>query len=372
MPDLKLMYLVNNVGNGSQFLSDSMEFVPVVPGGKKEPGAPDPMQPLLSYGVTLEGTMPREVLVCGLGHYGNRPLMFIRLDREILIYAAFRYGKGHLKVRFRRMENDLIYCPRFKSEFEDISEETDRYRVSEKNVSKLRYFKNVTGMPGVAVCGEQSCFIFLTHRGELRIHRLYANKSMKTFAAFNNINCPNGFLYFDHEYELQICVFPTYLTYDCHWPVRKIPMRCTPAHVTFHREHKVYGVVLNHQDASNKFFRFNGEDKEIIEENKGERFLYPTVDKFEVVLVSPETWEIVPETSIELDEWEHVISFKNVSLVYEGAMSGLKEYIAVGTNYTYSEDITSRGRVSLAFLKFSFFQVTNFYFSRFSSMTSLK
>lgn len=124
-----------------------------------------------------------------------------------------------------------------------------------------------------------------------------------------------------------------------------VPICMHLALVQYHREHKVYCVCLNHAEISNKYFRFNGEDKESTEENKGERFVYPTVDKFEVVLVSPETWEIVPETSIDLEEWEHVIALKNVSLTYEGTLSGLKEYICVGTNYTYSEDITSRGRV---------------------------
>lgn len=49
---------------------------------------------------------------------------------------------------------------------------------------------------------------------------------------------------------------------------------------------------------------------------------------------------------MELEEWEHVTCLKNVSLAYEGTRSGLKGYIAVGTNYNYGEDITSRGRVS--------------------------
>lgn len=77
-----------------------------------------------------------------------------------------------------------------------------------------------------------------------------------------------------------------------------------------------------------------------------DRFIYPTISKFEVLLVAPSTWEIVPEASIKLDDWEHVISFKNVHLAYEGTRSGFREYICVGTNYNYSEDITSRGRVS--------------------------
>lgn len=77
------------------------------------------------------------------------------------------------------------------------------------------------------------------------------------------------------------------------------------------------------------------------------RFPYPLQDKFSIMLFSPVSWEVIPNTKIDLDEWEHVTCLKNVSLAYEGTRSGLKGYIALGTNYNYSEDITSRGRVSL-------------------------
>jgi cleavage and polyadenylation specificity factor subunit 1 len=293
--------------------------------------------------------MPREILMTALGHHGSRPLLFIRLDDELLIYRVFRYAKGHLKVRFRRLKHDIVYTPfsNLKAEIE-LDDDEDMFVVLEKNTCKLRYFSNIAGYNGVAVCGSKPYFILLTSRGELRTHRLHHEIVMKSFAPFNNVNCPNGFLYFDHDYELKISVFPSYLTYDASWPVRKVPLRCSPAQIVYHKENKVYCVVMNNAEPSNKYYRFNGEDKELTEENKGERFLYPLVDKFSVVLVTPESWEIIPSATIDLDDWEHVISLKNVSLSYEGARSGLKEYICVGTNYNYSEDVTSRGRVSAA------------------------
>lgn len=52
-------------------------------------------------------------------------------------------------------------------------------------------------------------------------------------------------------------------------------------------------------------------------------------------------------TRIEFEEWEHVTCLKNVSLSYEGARSGMKGYLALGTNFNYGEDVTSRGQVSI-------------------------
>lgn len=168
------------------------------------------------------------------------------------------------------------------------------------------------------ICGDRPYMVLLTARGELRTHSFFGLTIMRSFASFNNVNCPNGLIYFDEENELQIAIFPSYLSYDAHWPIRKVPLRCTPTFITYHKESKVYCLVTDTEEVSNKYYRFNGEDKELTEESKGERFIYPTVSKFQVVLVSPSTWEVVPKTSIELEEWEHVISFKNVHLAYEG------------------------------------------------------
>lgn len=48
------------------------------------------------------------------------------------------------------------------------------------------------------------------------------------------------------------------------------------------------------------------------------------------MLFSPVSWDVIPSTKIDLEEWEHVNCLKNVSLAYEGTRSGLRGYIAVG------------------------------------------
>lgn len=89
-------------------------------------------------------------------------------------------------------------------------------------------------------------------------------------------------------------------------------------------------------------------------------------------MFSPVSWETIPNTKIELDQWEHVTCLKNVSLAYEGTRSGLKGYIVLGTNYNYGEDITSRGRVNFIFI-LNIFNVLNsilkVYFVRYLYLT---
>lgn len=134
--------------------------------------------------------------------------------------------------------------------------------------------ENLSGYSGVLVCGEKPYIIILTAKGELRSHKFYGDTTIRSFASFNNMNCPNGFIYFDHQNELQISILPTYLTYDSYWPVRKVPLRCTPTFIAYHKESKVYCVVTDTEEISNKYYRFNGEDKELTEENKGERYVF--------------------------------------------------------------------------------------------------
>ena len=61
--------------------------------------------------------------------------------------------------------------------------------------------------------------------------------------------------------ELRICVLPTHLSYDAPWPVRKVPLRCTPHFATYHLESKTYCVVTSLAEPTNKYYKFNGEDK---------------------------------------------------------------------------------------------------------------
>lgn len=132
--------------------------------------------------------------------------------------------------------------------------------------------ENISGNSGVIISGNRPYLVLLTASGELRTHQFYGETAIKSFAPFNNVNCPNGLIYFDLNYELQIAIFPTYLNYDSYWPVRKVPLRCTPTAIIYHRESKVYCVATYTEEPTSQYFRFNGEDKELTEESKGERY----------------------------------------------------------------------------------------------------
>uniref|UniRef100_A0A8B9DUV1 Cleavage and polyadenylation specific factor 1 n=1 Tax=Anser cygnoides TaxID=8845 RepID=A0A8B9DUV1_ANSCY len=199
--------------------------------------------------------------------------------------------------------------------------------------------------PEVFICGPSPHWLLVTARGALRLHPMTIDGSVESFAPFHNVNCPKGFLYFNRQGELRISVLPAYLSYDAPWPVRKIPLRCTAHYVAYHVESKVYAVATSVINSCTRIPRMTGEEKEFESIERDERYIHPQQEAFSIQLISPVSWETIPNTRIDLEEWEHVTCMKTVSLKSEETVSGLKGYIAVGTCLMQGEEVTCRGRI---------------------------
>jgi cleavage and polyadenylation specificity factor subunit 1 len=96
LPDFRLSYLVRNFGQGLRVLIDSLGAIPM-PVGVSENTPP------IAY-----DSQVREILMVALGHHGSRPLLVVRLDDELLLYQAYRYPRGYLKLRFRRLAHNIL------------------------------------------------------------------------------------------------------------------------------------------------------------------------------------------------------------------------------------------------------------------------
>lgn len=287
-----------------------------------------------------------ELLLVGLGTKGRRPVLMARTkDGELAIYQGYEYfhrslGQDQLKLRFKKIRHGLLLRER-RSKTRKEPQQGPVLRAS------LRYFADIQDYEGVFISGPYPHWLFLTGKGELRTHPMAIDGSVSTFAPFHNVNCPRGFLYFNRKSELRICVLPAHLSYDAPWPVRKVPLRCSPHYITFHIESKTFAVVTSVAEPTNKIWKFNGDDKELSIEDRSDRFIYPNLDRFSLQLFSPSTWEPVPGTKLQLDDWESATCMKHLYLSSEGMHSGQRGFIVVGTNFSYGEDITSRGHIKI-------------------------
>ncbi|XP_075437589.1 cleavage and polyadenylation specificity factor subunit 1-like [Ascaphus truei] len=311
---------------GQRVLVDSSFGQPSAPGdGKKEE-------------VTRQGEMPlvKEVLLVGLGNRQSRPYLLVLVDVELLIYEAFAHdsqlGQGNLKVRFKKVPHNINFREKklrqSKKKCEGSGEDPTPAR---GRVARFRYFQDIYGYSGVFICGPSPHWLLVTSRGALRLHPMTIDGYIESFAPFHNVNCPKGFLYFNRQGELRISVLPAYLSYDAPWPVRKIPLRCTAHYVSYHVESKVYAVTTSVNELCSRIPRMTGEEKEFETIERDDRYIAALQEVFSIQLISPVSWETIPNTRIDLEEWEHVTCMKTVSLKSQETVSGLKGYIAAGT-----------------------------------------
>lgn len=201
-------------------------------------------------------------------------------------------------------------------------------------------------MCGVFVCGDRCRWLTMTQRGRLLSHLMSVDGAVTSFANFNNVNCPAGFLYFNDKNELRISMLSSSVQYDCAWPCKKVAIRCTPHHIAYHSDAKLYAVIQSTSKPCNKLIKVFGDNEKDLEEvERDRRFILPTYEYYQLTLYSPITWEAIPQTAFSFDEFEVVTSMKLVSLKSDWVLEGLKSYIALGTTYTFTEGYACRGRI---------------------------
>uniref|UniRef100_W5KMF3 Cleavage and polyadenylation specificity factor subunit 1 n=1 Tax=Astyanax mexicanus TaxID=7994 RepID=W5KMF3_ASTMX len=343
LPDWRLVFLVKNFPVGQRVLVDSSAGQSAAQGEMKKEE------------VTRQGEIPlvKEVDLVSLGYNHSRPYLLVHVDQELLIYEAFPYdqqqAQSNLKVRFKKMPHNINFREKkVKVKKDKKSEGTgDESILAKGHVARFRYFEDISGYSGVFICGPSPHWMFVTSRGAMRLHPMTIDGAIESFSPFHNVNCPKGFLYFNKQGELRISVLPTYLSYDAPWPVRKIPLRCTVHYVAYHVESKVYAVCSSINEPCTRIPRMTGEEKEFETIERDERYIHPQQEKFSIQLISPVSWEAIPNTRIDLEEWEHVTCMKTVALKSQETVSGLKGYVALGTCLMQGEEVTCRGRVRL-------------------------
>ncbi|KAK2887249.1 hypothetical protein QQF64_013731 [Cirrhinus molitorella] len=341
LPDWRLVFLVKNFPVGQRVLVDSSASQSATQGELKKEE------------VTRQGEIPlvKEVALVSLGHNHSRPYLLTHIDQELLIYEAFPYdqqqAQSNLKVRFKKMPHNINFREKkSKIRKDKKSEGQGEETLGVKGrVARFRYFQDISGYSGVFICGPSPHWMLVTSRGAMRLHPMTIDGAIESFSPFHNINCPKGFLYFNKQGELRISVLPTYLSYDAPWPVRKIPLRCTVHYVSYHVESKVYAVCTSVKEQCTRIPRMTGEEKEYETIERDERYIHPQQEKFSIQLISPVSWEAIPNTRVDLEEWEHVTCMKTVALKSQETVSGLKGYVALGTCLMQGEEVTCRGRI---------------------------
>ncbi|NWU73341.1 CPSF1 factor, partial [Pterocles burchelli] len=240
---------------------------------------------------TRQGDLPlvREVLLVALGNRQSRPYLLVHVEQELLIYEAFGHdsqlGQSNLKVRFKKVPHSINFREKKAKPSKKKPESAgggEEPGGPRGRVARFRYFEDIYGYSG----------------------------SMGGIWGGSGGDIPNV-------------------------PV-PVPPVVSP---------QVYAVATSIINPCTRIPRMTGEEKEFEAIERDERYIHPQQEAFSIQLISPVSWETIPNTRIELEEWEHVTCMKTVSLKSEETVSGLKGYVAVGTCLMQGEEVTCRGRI---------------------------
>lgn len=311
VPDFKLVYLVKNFPNAANVLIDNVQVF-----------ANDPS-------IHTDAKLPatKEILVDGMGLFNSRPTLFARFETELVVYEAFEYHDtfidGHLSIRFRKVQTLLlgtihatdirlasnVIKPSITNEKSGRKQQkyiheqrlvqerssSDRNRWSRRK-HWLKSFRNINGFDGVFLCGPRPHWFIMTRRGQLRSHEMFADGAIYCFTPYNDLKCPQGFIYYNENDELRISKLDPKFNYDTEWPMRKINIKKTVHFINYHVERKVYCVVTSEPEPCKKLVKTGGDpDSKQIEPLRREKgYIPPTKEKFKLQLFDSEDWDIVP------------------------------------------------------------------------------
>lgn len=133
IPEFKLCFIVRNLCFGYKVLVDSLESVSNL--------ASVPAS-LANDALIQKEYEVKEILMVGLGNHGSRPLLLVRLENDLYIYEVFRFPRGNLKMRFRKVKHDIIYSPNVEGRIET---ENSEFFTLQERITKMRYFSNIAG-----------------------------------------------------------------------------------------------------------------------------------------------------------------------------------------------------------------------------------
>ncbi|KHN80691.1 putative cleavage and polyadenylation specificity factor subunit 1 [Toxocara canis] len=310
IPEMQLVYMVKKFNHLPDVAVDEMHFMedePVI--------ASDTVNAMNEALVAKPEEVIVEVLLTGMGMNQGRPMLFVMIDDMVSVYEMFMYDNGvveHLAVRFKRLPQTVVTrsC-RFQGNDGrapvEAGRDTARYKTAMHPFERIGNILN-----GVFICSSYPC-VFLMDSGILRMHPLNLEGPVTSFTAFNNVLCPNGFIYLtEPHWAMRIAKLSMDTELDSSFPVRKIPTGRTIHNVVYLLQSNTYAVVSSEKKRNNKLCVLVNEDKSFEEHEKSDSFVLPELDVYDVKLYSPEDWKPVPNAELKMEDFEVLTSCEEV------------------------------------------------------------
>ncbi|VDN50784.1 unnamed protein product [Dracunculus medinensis] len=346
IPELQLVYMVRKMCNLQDVVSDELST-----------GDDNLDNSELNLNAIGDSFAPKseeiimEVLLFGMGMNQARPMLLLLVDDVVSVYEMFIHDngiQGHLALRFKRLRlSSVIRSNRFQSAEGRTNLEVGRDAVRHRTI--LHPFERIGNiLNGIFICSSYPVFFFVDS-GVPRLHPLNLDGALLSFTTFNNIVCPNGFIYLtEKSRKMRIARLPNELELDASYPFRRIHVGKTIHQILYLMLPNVFVLSTSGPKIVKKLCLSVNEEKSFEEFERSDTFIYPVADQYMLQLYSPEDWKPIPNAEIRLDEFEVVAACEEVLLKSESTVSGVQNYLAVGTSYNYGEEVLVRGRIILS------------------------
>ncbi|CAH8478869.1 unnamed protein product [Schistosoma turkestanicum] len=308
-----------------------------------------------------------EILVYPIGIDKDRPVLMVRTSQEIAFFEALcplpdeayplisgTFYEGRLRWRRLPLPCPLVAPRRVRTDPKIMDVQSTLLT----RTHMLRCFENIGNHRGVFVCGGNPIWLFATESGQLRVFPHSIDGIMGSFAPLNAKICHLGFVYFTFSNEMRLATLPPGYSFNEHVGIKWITLDPVPYYVQYHVESKTYAVIGIHSEPCKSVFRLNAEgNKEEDVLTRPKTCVLPTLDNYSLQMYAPNLnanhynkqspWLLIPNTHIEFEPWEVVTCLITAQLASEETFHGTKDYLALGANLSYGEEIPVRGRIMI-------------------------
>ncbi|CAH8500726.1 unnamed protein product [Heterobilharzia americana] len=360
LPEFTLLYEVHHFSDLPQMLIDHRGM------GNEQVHARYANPPSVPYAEDDSVPPPiLEILVYPVGIDKDRPILMVRTNQEIAFFEALcrspteayplvsgSFYDGRLRWRRLPLPCPLVAPRRIRTDPKIMDVQSTLLTRSHM----LRSFENIGDHRGVFVCGGNPVWLFATDSGQLRIFPHSIDGVMGSFASLNASICHSGFVYFTFSNEMRLATLPPGYSFNEHLGMKWITFDPVPYYVQYHVESKTYAVVGIHSKPCKSVFRLNAEgNKEEDVLIRPKTCVLPALDYYSLQMYAPNLnanhnnkqspWQVIPSTLIEFEPWEVVTCLITAQLASEQTFHGTKDYLVVGANLSYGEEIPVRGRI---------------------------
>ncbi|OZJ02423.1 hypothetical protein BZG36_04828 [Bifiguratus adelaidae] len=281
----------------------------------------------------------QEIALVAIGNnFKHLHLIALTQSSNVLLYRAFSISSksgpecSKLGIRFQRQLLPIVTV-----EIDGQSTEA-AYSVRRRRLVPMC----LDGHASLAILTKKPLLV-IGGRSFARVFPISTSHSVTALTPFHNVNCQHGLILFDDQGAASCNTLP-HLN-DSEIEANMLSTRFTleqkSVHkIVYHEAMQVYAVLIS---TSENFIMRDEDGEPTIPEDIPEGRFLPVVERYQLVLVSPITWEIVDRFNFE--EAEQGLALACVSLESKATASGRKDFIVVGTGYGRGEDVAMRGSV---------------------------